>query len=159
MQWKGVGKEDMMRRRLLLLTGILLAAIPVLADPISLYNTPFGVGDSDHNQVFPIVVLISLTVEFLAIGIAVGRKLTLGQLLLSFIIIHIIVFPLATLVSGLFGYYAEMLALIIEPLLFVNAAKLFDAKVPYLDFIVVGANILSFSVGLVLFPVVASYYR
>ncbi len=41
MNWKGVGKEAVMRRLLLLLTGILLTAIPVLADLISREMTQY----------------------------------------------------------------------------------------------------------------------
>jgi len=158
--WKGVGKESVMRQRLFLLASIiLLAGIPVLADPIYENPTLYGIEYSDHSPVFPIVVLIALTVEFFAIGFAVGRKLTLWQLLLSFVTIHIIVFPMVTLASAFVGYPAEALALILEPLLFIRAATIFHAQVPYLCVIVVGANTLSFVVGLVLFPLLHGYFN
>ncbi len=160
-KWHPIGEQFVRRRRLWLLMGLLLAALPALADPIAIdpaktwmtpetanYNAPF----------FPLIVLTSLVVEFCIIYFAIGRRLTFLQTLFSFVAIHLIVFPIVSVASVAFGYYAEIIALIGEPLLFILAASIFRAEVPYLAPIVVGANLASFYVGLLLFSTLNSWW-
>lgn len=145
-----------MRLRVLILLCAIVFTVPVLANPISIYPTPWG--ETRHEEMFHFIAAVSLLLEYVAIRLLLGRQFSLLQGLLAFVVINLITFPLTTLVSGGIQWYAEVIPLVLEPLMFLFVAGRLQVKVPYLGAKVVGANLLSFAAGFVLFYVLEIVY-
>lgn len=136
-----------MRRLLPLL--LLLPAVAAVANPIGITSTPFG--ETAHPQLFFVVAGMALLVEYLVIRALLQPHFRAAQVLIAFLVINVITFPATTVISASIGWGAELLPLVLEPLMYAYAAKQFALKVPGLPLKVIAANLASFGAGLALF--------
>jgi hypothetical protein len=146
-----------MKKWLYLLIIFILTSIAVMANPIHIHENLFG-NDADlyrfrHTNLFIFLgVVVALSLEYLVIRLLFGRKLTIKQTFLAFIGIHLISYPITLFFSSAFGYYAEIIPLIIEPKMYNYVLKgYFNTEIQHVLLKVIIANLISFAVGIYIF--------
>ncbi len=91
---------------------------------------------------------IGFVAECAAMLVWLGPHLTTGQILRAFVWINLITFVPTQIVGVAFSWLAELIPLIVEPLLYRGVARRAGVEIPGLTRKVVLANVLSFFVGL-----------
>jgi uncharacterized protein YqgC (DUF456 family) len=122
-----------------------------------MYPTPWGV--TQYDDLFMLVAISALLLEYLCIRWALGREVAFWQGALAFVCINLLTFPITTLVNNGWGAAAEVIPLLLEPLLYLMVLQWLRKKVPYLAVKVVGANLVSFAVGYVAFHLLSDLTR
>jgi len=123
-------------------------ANPIVVSP-NLYNI-------DHGKILPLLFLVALTcllVEYLATRLLLKRHRPL-PVLASFVLVHLITFPITQFFGFFLSFLAEAFPLAVEPFLYTWLLRKFGMKVDSVNALakpILVANLLSFVLGLVLF--------
>ncbi len=143
-------------KRLLFPAIMLLTTAAAVANPIEIPERPFLVLVPTVHNPFPWIAFLALGVEYLIIRYAFREFLTWKQSLVAFLLIHLVTFPLTTLLATIFTWRAEVLPLVTEPIFFTLAMRYYGKWMPpeWLIPSVVGANLASFLIGILLMPLV-----
>lgn len=126
---------------------LFLFASVALANPIMSTPTPYGWAERT-DSVFR-VALAALAVEWLFIWIFFINTVRLRSLLMAFVVINLITFPLTWVFSTRIGLAAEILPLVAEPLMYMAYLRRKQLGTRYVALKVIGANLASFIFGLI----------
>lgn len=129
------------------------SAIPAHANPI----IPNIYGRSTDGPLFLLIALSSLLLEYLMVRRLFHPWVKFRHVLPSFLLINLVSFPLTTVFSIVIVWFAEILPLALEPNWYKWYFGKIGADVPHLHARIIGANLASFTVGIVAYHLIGAW--
>jgi prepilin-type processing-associated H-X9-DG protein len=134
-----------------LTTAILLGlAMDAQANPVA--TDLYGI--SGRIELWAIIAPFAMLIEFLAVRRLLSPQVKFRHILVAFIFINAITFPITQMLGLMFGWLAEIFPLAIEPMMYQRHMDKFGVAVPNLSRKIIGANLVSFFVGVVAYTVI-----
>lgn len=133
--------------RYIFIAMLLILSLPAYANP-----TPIFRASSKYY-----LTIVALLIEYLAIRILFKQYLSAQYALRFFLCVNLVTFPLTLLLAFLTehmtttSWFAEIIPLVIEPVLYIRLLKNRNIIVPHIWERVIAANLISFIVGLLLY--------
>jgi hypothetical protein len=132
----------------IILIGCFLHANPYMPD---LYSS------KSNGVIWALVAFPSLLIEYLIVRILLSPQVKFGGALSSFFIINLITFPITQFLGQFLIWFAELVPLILEPVMYKNCLQ--GIKVPKLKSKIIAANLISFGLGVLFYQVIPILYR
>jgi hypothetical protein len=121
---------------------LLLGTTPAQANPI----LPDLYARSGDEDLFLLIASSCLLLECLVVRWLLRPWVKLRHILLAFVLIHVVSFPLTAILGFMFEWFAELFPLAIEPRMYSYFGSI-GRKVPNLQARIIGANLTSFVAG------------
>lgn len=97
----------------------------------------------------------ALLIEYLAVRWFLRKWVKFRYVLPGFILINFVTFPLTQILGAIIMWLAEFLPLWLEPVLYRGYFRKFEIEVPRLKTRIIGANLISFTIGVIAYTAIA----
>ena len=105
-----------------------------------------------HGDALLLASLVGLACEYLAVRLVLGDKCKPKEVVPAFFRIHLVTFPLMHVVGlGGAAWFAELVPILVEPVMYASFLRKKNVEVEDLRPKIVGANVFSFLIGLVVY--------
>ncbi|MEM7165858.1 MAG: hypothetical protein AAF581_10360 [Planctomycetota bacterium] len=149
--------SSLRHRRWLLTLGAVVVLIPCFST-LALANPyiPDTFGGRGGNA-FVFVAFAILALEYLVLRHLLRKDAHLRLVLPGFVLINAATFPLMHIAGSFVMWFAELVPLALEPMLFAAWFRRYGIQVPKLERRVIGANLVSFAIGLAVYPILTNW--
>ena len=143
----------------------LFVFVLILALPIAVYANPYmpdlyrNLNKEGNDILSFLTASVSLLLEYLVVRRLLSPQVELGYVLPAFVVINVVTFPLTLFVGLFIGWFAELIPLLLEPVLYREFFQRIKVEVPHLTIKIVAANLFSFLFGLVAYYHIFPYIK
>ena len=137
------------------LIALLIISISANANPYmpDLYSS------KSNGVIWALAAFPSLLIEYLIVRLLLSPQVKLRIALRLFFIINLITFPITQFLGQFFIWFAELVPLICEPIMYEGRLGRAGIKVPKLRLKIVIANLISFALGIIFYRIIPILYK
>ena len=107
-----------------------------------------------NSVIWALVAFPSLMIEYLIVRILLSPQVKFWRAFRLFFVINLITFPITQILGMSFIWFAELVPLICEPIMYEGRLRMANIVVPRLRQKIVIANLISFALGIIFYRII-----